>query len=271
MFYKPVTKNACGRAGIDVECIREMRCEIVQREPIMQRTLLALLAVAALGVPPPTWSKGQTVRIEIRGDGLASTLEIDDPRTAGSFDIWNGPGVNTNGRPYHAVPSQPAGHFVDWSQGVVVQRPPRMRRYEVVFHIRFDGTGADGEALYHVAYEIDAASGRGYIYLPRWKNELIAHDVDGSWLHASSRWDEVIGTMISRHATAADSGRLLCTIGTGVRQRDGTIELHLALAGDRRATFRYHPTDDAYASVEAHLGDIATGEEKAVSCWPPRI
>ena len=242
----------------------------------MQRiTATALTALAMLTLSLPASSKGRVVAIEIAGDGLAGALELTDPALLAAFDIWNGPGVDEPPPDARMDPALRAGAFVDWNGGIVTERPAGMRRYEVVFRIDFNDAHGGRAGQYYIGYELDAASGHGYIYLPRWKNDLVVHGLEGHWLHASASWDEHIGQIVAQHAGAqarpASDGVFACTVGTGVVEEDGAVAIHLLQEdGSRSSTFRYRPGDADYTDVKAHVGPRAADHEIPVSCWPPR-
>ncbi len=98
--------------------------------------VLALLVVVAAVAS----AKGKTVKIEIRGDGLAVPIEIIDQRIVDRFTIWNGPGVHTYTKgaldpPAHLDPDKSQGRFVDWPKGIATGRPEGLRRFDVTFYL----------------------------------------------------------------------------------------------------------------------------------------
>jgi len=102
----------------------------------MRRALFVAAAfVIGFALPGTTWSKGRTMKIEVRGDHLASPIEFTDPSIVGSFNIWNGPGVRINHEPVHLDSNKQAGAFIDWPKGAISERPAGLQRYEVLFHI----------------------------------------------------------------------------------------------------------------------------------------
>jgi hypothetical protein len=74
--------------------------------------------------------KGPTTRIVITAPDLASPIEIIDSDVLGSFVVWSGPGVDVNGQ------EQAEGFIVNWSRGVVAERPAGLPRYEVSFYAK---------------------------------------------------------------------------------------------------------------------------------------
>jgi hypothetical protein len=233
---------------------------------------LTRLALVVLFLPHLAWTKGETLRIDIRGDGLETPIEITDPAITGLFDVWNGPGVTANGETYHMDPERQQGAFIDWPRGPAVTHPGGLRRLEVTFEV--GQPRGDDTRPYVFLYELDTAMAHGYVYLPRWKNDLIWHGVEGTWFHASTRWDEIIGSILASNGVAgvaAADNVLGCTVGTGKVTSDGTIEFYRADgAGQHRTFFRFSPGNPEYRSVKTHLGDVMPEREAPVSCWPPR-
>ena len=244
-----------------------------------------LVSLAFVLVPAVGWSKGETTKIEIRGDKLASPIEITDPQVVGRFSIWNGPGVSTSSAgkedpPAWADPTKAEGRFIDWPSGWATDRPSGLQRLEVTLYI--GGTvmrdGARNFATadkYVFLYEVDAARRRGYVYLPRWKNELILNFVEGNWLYAAKAWDELMIPLISKNSqtdsASAGQGDLPCALGTGSITPDGTLELHLLDDRDKElGTFRFQLTDSQYASIRDLMGSVVRDQGTRISCWPKR-
>ena len=178
------------------------------------------------------WSKGQTIRIEIDGDGLSAPVVITDPDILNRFNIWNGPGVSVSGPdgvqypPAHLDPSRTAGRFVDWPSGPVSEKRAGLQCLEVTFHVGVPRDPNRSRA-YVVAYEVDPAASSGYIYLPRWTNDLISHGVEGNWFHASEQWSDVIAPLIAEQTAHSSSSvgprKLSCIAGYSSLAVDGTI------------------------------------------------
>ncbi len=246
----------------------------------MKRTKLILLTcIAMLTIPATGWSKGRTTKIVIVGDGLSTPIEITNPNIVSQFNIWNGPGVSTRNSDgvlnplAYLNPNRSAGRFIDWPKGIVPERSPGLQRLEVTFYIG-DSQLPDEARKYDFAYEVDSSNKRGYIYLPRWKNSLISHNVEGNWFFASERWDDLvmpIVTPVVPLSSISERGRLNCSIGTGLITNDGTIEFSLQDEnGNKRGRYRYETTTERYSSVKAHIGELVPGEETNISCWPAR-
>ena len=154
---------------------------------------LALLLVVASVAS----AKGKTVKIEIRGDGLAVPIEIVDERTVSNFSVWNGPGVGTYTKgvmdpPAYLNPDKPQGRFVDWPRGIATRRPERLHRFEVTFYL---GQGPN-QRKYLITYEVDRANEQGFVFLPLSNTAVIAHGIEGNWFYASEKWDETIMPMV---------------------------------------------------------------------------
>lgn len=162
----------------------------------MKRFALTCLVVLLLFAPLA--GIGLTTRIVIRDLGTNSVSEITDRSVVGQFHVWAGRGT------YSGAPGQTTegteGFIIDWPAGIVEQRPPQLRRYELRFHIEPRRTAArpepSGEELaYVVLYENDPSTGQGYVYLPGRTDEHFALNVrsihrglEGNWLRANSAW-----------------------------------------------------------------------------------
>ncbi len=185
----------------------------------MRKTHVALfVCLAIFTISTTSWSKGETAKIEIKGDDLNSPIEITDPNIVGSFNIWNGPGVSTSGPdgvpypPAYMNPHKTAGRFIDWPKGTAEQLPDGLKSYEVKFHI----AGRDSESgvlgTYHVVYSFNPSVPRGYMYLPTQQErgantQFIVHGVEGTWFYASAAWEELVRPIIGKAIKAlADSG-----------------------------------------------------------------
>lgn len=247
----------------------------------MQRPKIALIiCVSLLAVSTLVWSKGQTIKIVIEGDGLSAPIEITDPDILSQFNIWNGPGVSTSGPdgvshpPAYLDPDKSAGRIIDWPKGIAIDRPSGLQRLEVTFYV---GVPREPNASrkYIFAYEVDASDTQGYIYLPRWKNNLISHGVEGNWFRAAERWNELMIPIVAENSThssiSAKRGKLKCNVGKGSLGTDGTVEFVLVDEyGTKMSHWRYETSTQGYQSVKEHIGDVEPGEEIEISCWPAR-
>jgi hypothetical protein len=173
------------------------------QEVAMNRACSAAATVAVMLVVSTTaWAKGQTARIEVRSDFLASPIQITDPSVVKSFNIWNGPGVRVNDEPVHMNPNQQSGAFVDWPRGEASDRPRALRRYEVSFHI--EGRSPPNHR-YVVLYEFDPNASDGYV--PGRGDEwfrsntfLILHGVEGRWFRSSSDWEQRVRPLLVKRS-----------------------------------------------------------------------
>jgi hypothetical protein len=227
--------------------------------------LVALLASTAE-------AKGPVVRIEIR-DGVHAPLVISDAAIVGRFSIWNGPSVRTFDargveNPQKHVLDIDDGRFIDWPAGVVRQHAVGLPRFEVSFYVE---TPRAGLHEYIVAYEIDAVAKQGYIYLPRWENSLIWHGVEGDWMPASDRWDELVMPLAVEYladGAVSAAAEFRCG-GTARIDAAGTIDIQFSRDGTRTGRFRYTRDSEGYDDALAQLPSIDAGIETKFSCWPP--
>jgi hypothetical protein len=241
---------------------------------------LIMTTLLLLVVPTASWSKGQTIRIEIAGDGLTDPIVITDPELLSQFNIWNGPGVSVRGPdgvpypPAHLDPNQSGGRFIDWPRGIVQERPSGLQRLEVSFFVAVPRRPGE-ERSYIVAYEVDTSELRGFIFLPMWMNNLISHGAEGNWFFATERWNEIIGPIIAKQTknltAPTERGNLSCVAGHGSLSQDGTIEFKLFDDDGRNIShWRYETSSEGYDNLLDHIGDVEPGEEIEVSCWPAR-
>jgi hypothetical protein len=190
-------------------CLRSNEyCQAIaqdKKEVIMKRVLFVAAAfVMGFAFPATTWSKGRTVKIEVRGDHLTSPIEITDPSVLKSFNIWNGPGVRINNEPVHMDPNKQAGAFIDWPKGMISERPGGLQRCEVLFYI--EGRQPPHNR-YIVLYEFDLSMENGYIYLPgrgdesgRTNTFLISHGVEGNWFRSSNAWEKLVRPIVEKRS-----------------------------------------------------------------------
>lgn len=155
----------------------------------MRAPSTALTAILALVfIPCQLSAKGSTVRITIKGGGLAAPIEITDPEVASRFHVWSGPGTSSN---------QAQGLIVDWSRGVT-EPPKDLQIYEVSFL-----TTRRNPSTYVVRYLVDPSTNKGYVYLPgstdaeyRDNVWLIYRRLEGKWFHAWSEWEKLAHPLI---------------------------------------------------------------------------
>jgi len=168
----------------------------------MRRVALTCLAVSLLLVPLS--AVGTTTRIVITDLERGSVTEITDRSVVSQFQVWSGQGT------YSGPPGQATegtqGFIIDWSLGIVEQRPSQLRRYELRFYVAprdtYQRTGAPEELAYVVLYEHDPATGLGYVYLPGRSDEhfdlnvrSIHRRVEGHWLRANEAWQTVFASL----------------------------------------------------------------------------
>lgn len=251
-------------------------------EVAMRRSSIALLiCISLLAIPAIVWSKGQTISIVIEGDYLTAPIEITDPEILIQFSIWNGPGVgmrDLNEAPdlsAYVEPDGSVGRFIDWPKGFATERPGQLQRLEVTFHVGVPREPGNWRKFVF-AYEIDSNNGRGFIYLPQWKNDLIWHGVELNWLYAHSQWNELIMPIVAQHSadpslSIDERSELKCKVGEGSLRPDGTIEFVLLdESGTKTSHWRYETSTKGYQSIREHIGDVEPGEEIEISCWPAR-
>ena len=124
--------------------------------PLLTMTFVAL----------PSAAKDAIVRIEIKGSGLESPIEITDRAIVGAFSIWIGPGVRVNGQPVHLDPGETEGMFIDWPKGMADEPPPDLERFDVTFWLDSAPVAREMHGWYVFTYGFSASIGGGYIYLP---------------------------------------------------------------------------------------------------------
>lgn len=165
--------------------------------------VLVFVAVAAhLAAQMPT------TRIAIEGGSLVTPIEVTDLALVNQFKVWDGLGTFSRS-PQTGPRAGTEGFMIDWPSGPVTDRPVGLPRYKVSFYAISPDRGnaarpAGVEFLaYTVFYEYDAASGRGFVYLPgkndpEWTNNVfsIVRGVEGNWLRATGAWDRAVGPLL---------------------------------------------------------------------------
>jgi hypothetical protein len=119
------------------------------------RAGLLVTLLATLVVPTPLAAKGPTLKISIKGDGLTTPIDLTDPSIR-AFNVWEGPGTSVNGV------EQTEGFIIDWSKGIVAERPNELQHYEVSFYANHQGE----RLVYVVSYDYNPSTEQGYVYLP---------------------------------------------------------------------------------------------------------
>src|SRR3989442_1262068 len=123
----------------------------------MKDSFVSSLIVVVLGTA--LLAKGITAKITIRDTRLTTSIAITDPNILNEFNVWAGPGTFVN------RVEQTQGFIIDWSSGIVAERPSGLRRYEVSFYVG-SSNPVDEQPAYVVFYENDPSSGQGFVYLP---------------------------------------------------------------------------------------------------------
>ena len=166
----------------------------------MKRRLVILVSISLLLLASELLAKGKTAKIVIASGDLAKPVEISDPNTLVSFQVWAGPGTSSN---------QAQGFIVDWSSGAITELPEGLTRYEISFYVN----EPKERIAYVVLYAFDSSTGRGYVYIPGKSDphfqsnvRTIFRGVEGSWFHAWTLWDSVAEPLITKARPAAFEG-----------------------------------------------------------------
>jgi len=133
----------------------------------MKEMFRAVLTVVTMSiVPTALFSKGETIKITIKGPGLSVPIESTDAKVR-DFQVWAGPGVRINDL------EQTEGFIIDWAQGTVAQPATALSRYEVSFYVSGRVNGWSTWCPTHSIRKLDEAS---YIFLAR-----VTSDIRGTW------------------------------------------------------------------------------------------
>jgi hypothetical protein len=155
-------------------------------------------------------AKGTTTKIVISGAALVTPIEIAEATIIQPFQVWAGAGTQSCVRRVCREHTQ--GFIIDWTSGVVPDRPSGLQRYIVTFYTTAHNALVDArgetppeQPTYVVWYEYDPAAGRGFVYLPGKGDEwyqanirAIWREREGNWFHATSAWDDVAGPLVAR-------------------------------------------------------------------------
>jgi len=160
----------------------------------MKHVVVAIAALAALVASTESWSKGDITKITVERVGSNDVVAISERDVLERFVIWSGPGVVGWDMAKTIPQRDDAAFIVDWTQGMLARAPGSLPTYRVTMYVdRYEASCNK----YVVLYQVDE-SGVGYVYLPRWDEEigrcnmsLIARDVEGNWFRSSQAWDEV--------------------------------------------------------------------------------
>lgn len=161
----------------------------------MKGTSVAAFALAIMSVGQASLlAKGRTVKITISGAGLTAPLEITNPKIE-QFEVWAGPGTFVNGV------EEREGFIINWSKGIVAERPTGLQRYEVSFYAgcRMSESGCRSSkpslacAVFH---DYDPSTQEGFVYLPGSDDKALkfcgmthGHGFEGHWAYATSAWE----------------------------------------------------------------------------------
>ena len=149
----------------------------------------------------------QSPWIELRGKGLEQPIEITDPSILERLSPWVGPGSSMNMQGPGSEKS-----IVDWDARVICDEPPGLRRIEVKFRV---GWTPESKHAFFVLYGMKPGGSAGYIYYPH-ENYIMTHFSEGTWRHATDRWNEIIGPIIKKHTIAGAKGEFSCQVqGSG--------------------------------------------------------
>jgi hypothetical protein len=169
------------------------------RQGTREQVAAALVISFALAFSPSLGAKGETTKITISGADLTSPIAITDPVILRQFNVWSGAGTFRALGGLENKVEATEGFIVDWSSGVVGERPAGLQRYEVAFY-------AGGSLpVYTVFYELDVSSNWGYVYLPGPADELYTvntrailrgHGFEGHWLRATLSWQQTVGPIL---------------------------------------------------------------------------
>jgi hypothetical protein len=167
------------------------------------KALLATSAVVLLLIAPLA-AVGPTIRIEIRDIASGAVSQLTDPNVLNQFNVWSGPGT------YSGSTEGTEGFIIDWRSGPITEWPVQLHRYE----LRFYNGPREGKMppdpperlAYVVIYEHDAATGRGYVYLPGKTDEnfglnvrsIVRHGLEGHWFNANDAWQTAFSQAAAR-------------------------------------------------------------------------
>jgi len=142
--------------------------------------LVALLVALGTVASPQAVGIKETAKLTVSGPGFPRPLEIVDPAVLALSNVFSGTFIG----------------------GAATEPDRSWPRYTVVFDVQHrNGVEA---AAYVVHYVRDAATGRGFIYLPgrgdpRYRRNIhtiLRTDQDGTWRHASPAWSQAIAARL---------------------------------------------------------------------------
>jgi hypothetical protein len=152
----------------------------------------SIFALLILLAPTTILAKRDVTKVTIKGPGITLPIEITDPEIVKNFQVWMGLGTSSN---------EEVGFIVNWSQGIVAERPSGLHRYEVSVYAKCP----QERLIYVVFYEYDPLMEQGYVYLPGKDDEryrlnvsTIYRGVEGSWFRAWRAWENVARPLIAK-------------------------------------------------------------------------
>lgn len=161
----------------------------------------AAILVAISAIPVTLTAKEKTLKITVNGGNLAIPVEITDPKILDNFNVWTGPGTNSN---------EDEGFIVQWSRGATAEPPSRLSQYLVSFYTE----RSSERPFYVVSYCYDSSRRRGYVYFPgfseKWYSEnvgTIFRGVEGDWFLSRPVWDTTVEPLIA-NASKCDAREL---------------------------------------------------------------
>lgn len=166
------------------------------------KRFLATIFLALIATTMAVAAKGATTVIRITGAELQGAVEIRDPGVLEKFNVWSGPGTFVNDV------EATEGFIVDWTSGVVTDRPNLLRNFELAFYVKYANRPAaeqQDELAYVVSYSIDPGTGQGYVYLPgradepyRLNTQTIHRGREGQWFRATTAWQSAFNSVVPR-------------------------------------------------------------------------
>jgi hypothetical protein len=162
----------------------------------MKRMLALPVMFLLLVTPVRLFAKGTTAKITIQSADLKTLIQITDRKVLANIQVWSGLGTSSSEPGFD--PKAPS-FIIDWSQGPTAEPPKGLPHYEISFYANMPSE----RLIYVVSYAFDAATGRGYVYLPGSHDKnyylnmgTIARGVEGNWFHSWTQWDGVAKHLI---------------------------------------------------------------------------
>ena len=155
---------------------------------------LAIGLMLSTGLVVPLFAKAATIKVAMTPRDGSPGVVIDDAAALRPFNVWGGRGAIVNGI------EQTGGFIIQWSNGILPDRPRGLKQYEVSFYVE------GGELAYIVDYEWDPASGHGYVYIPGYTDRryalngksILRGGLEGDWFQASPSWQELVNPLLTK-------------------------------------------------------------------------